>query len=59
MTAQRLSRGELLDMRSVLERSLQRAERHRAAFPDDPKADKEAEELARAVADLADELAGL
>lgn len=55
----RLSKPELLDMRSVLERSLQRAERHRAAFPDDPKADREAQELADAVAALNDELAGL
>lgn len=59
MTQPRLTSGEILDMRSVLLRSLQRAERRRAAFPDDPKAVDEAEELARAVADLDDELAGI
>jgi hypothetical protein len=54
---QDLTRGELLDMRSVLERSLQRAE-HRKRLISDPTADYEAEQLARAVKDLNDELAG-
>lgn len=49
MTEKQLTRPELLDMRSVLERSLQRAERDRR--------EDEAEQLARAVADLNDELA--
>ena len=44
-------------MHSVLRRSLERAERRRAAYPDDPKIDAEADALARAVADLDDELA--
>jgi hypothetical protein len=52
-----LSRADKLDMRSVLERSLQRAERRKAAHPDDPSVDAEAEMLAKAVADLNDELA--
>lgn len=46
-----LNRGELLDTRSVLERARQRAERQRR--------EEEADELARAVADLNDELARL
>lgn len=51
-----LTRREKEDLHSVLRRSLERAQRKaRAAF--DPKADAEAEQLARAVADLADELA--
>jgi hypothetical protein len=54
-----LSRGEKLELRSVLERSIQRVERRKAANPDDPSVDSEAEVLARAVADLDDELAGL
>lgn len=52
-----MSKGDLLDMRSVLERSIQRAERRKAAHPDDRSADAEAEMLAQAVADLNDELA--
>jgi hypothetical protein len=44
---------------SVLRRSLERAEMRKRAHPDDPSADSEAEVLARAVADLDDELAGL
>jgi hypothetical protein len=51
-----LTRREKEDLQSVLRRSLERAQRRsRAAF--DPKVDAEAEMLARAVADLADELA--
>lgn len=57
MTRPNLSRPELLDMRSVLERAIQRAERYRAAHPDDVKADAEAEQLAIAVRALNDELA--
>lgn len=53
-----LSKGNLLDVRSVLERSIQRAERRKAAHPDDPSIDAEIVALARAVADLDDELAG-
>jgi hypothetical protein len=49
MSEKQLSRGELLDMRSVLERARQRAERQQR--------EDEANELARAVADLNDELA--
>jgi hypothetical protein len=52
-----ISRSDILDIRSVLERSIQRAERRKAAYPDDPSADAEAEMLAQAVADLNDELA--
>lgn len=58
MTKKHLSRSEILDIRSVLERSIQRAERRKAAHPDDPSVDAEAEMLARAVADRNDELAG-
>lgn len=54
-----MSKGDLLDIRSVLERSIQRAERRKAAHPDDPSIDAEAAMLARAVADLNDELAGV
>lgn len=39
MTRPNLSRPELLDMRSVLERAVQRAERYRAAHPDYAKID--------------------
>jgi hypothetical protein len=53
----RLSRAELPDMRSVLERSLQRAERRRHARA--VTQDAEATALAAAVADLNDELAGM
>lgn len=53
-----LPRNDLLSVRSVLERSIQRAERRKAAHPDDPSVDAEAAMLARAVADLNDELAG-
>ena len=52
-----LTRTEKLDMRSVLERAIQRAEQRKHGG--DPSADAEAEMLARAVADLNDELAGL
>lgn len=51
------SKSDLLGIRSVLERSIQRAERRKAAYPDDPSIDAEAEMLAQAVADLSDELA--
>jgi hypothetical protein len=51
-----LNRPELQDMHSVLRRSLERAERWKAAHPDEPQADVHAEQLALAVADLDDEL---
>lgn len=57
-----MTRPELLDMRSVLERSLQRAERRRrarAVTQDNDAPDPEADALAAAVADLNDELAGM
>lgn len=59
MTRETMSRTELLDLRSVLERSLQRAERRRSAAivtQDNDAPDPEAA-LAAAVADLNDELA--
>ena len=52
------TKSELLDIRSVLERSIQRAELRRRAYPDDPSIDAEAKALADAIADLNDELAG-
>lgn len=52
-----LTRAQLEDMHSVLRRSLERAERRRRE-QQDTKADYEADQLARAVADLAEELAG-
>lgn len=60
MTQESLTRADLLDMRSVLERSLQRAERRRSAAAvtqDNDAPDPEADALAAAVADLNDELA--
>jgi hypothetical protein len=53
----RCSKSEMLGIRMVLERSIQRAERRKAAYPDDPSAEAEREMLAQAVADLDDELA--
>lgn len=50
-----LSRREKEDLHSVLRRAVERAEQRRAAG--DPSADREAEMLAAAVADLNDELA--
>jgi hypothetical protein len=59
----KLTRSELLDMRSVLERSLQRVERSRRLSEVfgrvQPDQDEEARTLAAAVADLNDELAGM
>jgi hypothetical protein len=59
----KLTRSELLDMRSVLERSLQRVERSRRLSEvfgrTQPDQDEEARTLAAAVADLNDELAGM
>lgn len=52
-----LTRPEKEHLHSVLRRACERAEK-RKAQGDDPGADAEAEMLARAVADLADELAG-
>lgn len=49
MTEKQLTRSELQDMHSVLRRALERAQRNRR--------DDEAEQLARAVEDLNDELA--
>lgn len=62
MTGETLTRAEMLDMRSVLERSLQRAQRRRSAAivrQDNNAPDPEADALAAAVADLNDELAGM
>lgn len=50
-----LTRAEKQDLHSVLRRSCERAEKRKRQG--DPSADAEAEMLARAVADLADELA--
>ena len=47
-----LTKPELLDMRSVLERALQRAERNK-------RDEREIEQLARTIKDLVDELARL
>ena len=55
MSEKQLRRSEILDMRSVLERALQRRERQNRIPDDDP----EIEQLARAVRDLSDELARL
>lgn len=52
-----LTRVEKENLHSVLRRACDRAEK-RKAKGNDPGADAEAEMLARAVADLADELAG-
>lgn len=52
-----LTQREKEDLHGVLRRACERAEKRRAAG-NDPGADAEAEMLARAVADLADELAG-
>jgi hypothetical protein len=53
---QHLSRRELKDLHAVLRRAAERADARKLAG--DPSADAEAEMLAQAVADLADELAG-
>jgi hypothetical protein len=53
-----LSRSELQDLHSVLRRAAERMERRKRAANDNTL-DIEAEQLAAAVADLADELARL
>lgn len=55
MIRQPLPRSELLDMRSVLERSLQRQQRRIAERPN-PESEAHAEMLAREVAKINEEL---
>jgi hypothetical protein len=57
MTRQPLPRAELLDMRSVLERSLQRQQQRFAEHPN-PEAEHHADMLAAQIAKINEELKG-
>lgn len=58
MNKKSLNRGDLLDMRSVLERQMQRIERKKAEAAGDPAAEHHAEMLAREIAAICAELDG-